>query len=170
MKKSICALVIAALAVPGIAFAGAGGNSCATAQEIFPSQPYSGDTTGGTSFIGAFGILPSPGPDASYKFTSDGQVTTGITVTASFNAAAFLVASCNGNAGSPIESVSASSAAGGTFVLPIDNAAPGTALTAGQTYYVIISGNPSDNSGPSGAYSFTTPSPLPVVLQEFSID
>ena len=168
MKKLLCALALTAIAAPGLALAGSGGTSCATAQEIFPQQTYSGDTSANTNFIGAFGPLPSPGPDAAYKFTSDGLATTTIdvTITGGWNAAIVMTGGCNGNAGNPIEAATGPAA---TFSMPVDNGTGGV-LTAGTTYYVYISGNPSDNSGPSGAYSFTTPSPLPVVLQEFSID
>lgn len=166
MKKLACALVIAAVFGPAVAIAGPGGNSCATAEEIFPNQNLAGDTTGGANPIGAFGPLPSPGPDAVYKFTSDGQATTAITVTAaSFDSAIVLLATCAGDAGTPIQ------AAQGTppYTMPIDNGSGG-ALTAGTTYYVVVSGNPANASGPSGTFAFTTPSPLPVTLQSFSID
>ena len=168
MKKLLCAFVVAATMVPALAFAD-GGDSCAAAQPIAPSSNYSGDTSTSTNFVSLMGVLPSPGPDQAYKFTSDGQVTSSISVTGSFNFGAFLLASCGTTTAFPIESVAASSSAGGTVALPIDNGSGG-ALTAGTTYYVIISGNPSDNSGPAGAYSFSTPTPLPVTLQQFSID
>lgn len=168
MKKLLCALAAVAIAAPGIALAGAGGTSCAAAQEIFPQTTYSGNTTGNPNFIGVFGALPSPGPDAVYKFTSDGQVTTSInvTITGGWNAGIFLTATCAGNAGNIIEAATGPAA---TFSMPIDNGSGGP-LAAGTTYYVTMSGNPADNSGPSGAYSFGTPNPLPVTLQEFSID
>jgi hypothetical protein len=168
MKKLLCALVISAVVVPGIAFAGSGGTSCATAQEIFPSSNYAGDTSANTNFIGAFGPLPSPGPDAVYKFTSDGQATGTIDValTGSWNGAIIMTGGCGGNAGNPIQ---AATGPGASISMPVDNGA-GAPLTAGTTYYVYITGNPSDNSGPSGPYTFATPNPLPVTLQSFSIN
>ena len=161
MRKLLCALAICAFAAPGFAFAD-GGNSCATAQEIFPAQSYTGDTSTSTNWVGAFGGLPSPGPDLAFKFTSDGQATGSIsvTVTGGWNAGMVVTTSCGGNGGNPI--------AAGTGTATID--VPLGTLTAGQLYYVYVTGNPSDNSGPSGAFGFTTPTPLPVTLQNFSID
>jgi hypothetical protein len=45
-----------------------------------------------------------------------------------------------------------------------------TGVAAGTQYWVIVSGNPADASAPEGTYTFTTPTPLPVSLQSFSID
>lgn len=165
MKKLLCALAISAIAAPGFAFAD-GGTSCATAQEIFPSSNYSGDTTTSTSFVGAFGGLPSPGPDLAFKFTSDGQATGAIavTITGGWNAGAVITAACGGNAGNPI------SAGTGTATISVPAMNGANPLTAGTLYYFYMTGNPSDNSGPGGAFAFTTPNPLPVTLQNFSID
>lgn len=166
MKKLALALAAAAILAPAFAIAGPGGNSCATAEEIFPNSDLAGDTTGGANPIGAFGPLPSPGPDAIYKFTSDGQATTTIDVTAaSFDSAIVLLTTCGGDAGTPIQ------AAQGTppYSMTIDNGSGG-ALTAGTTYYVVVSGNPANAAGPSGTFAFHTPIPLPVTLQAFSID
>lgn len=166
MKKFAYALALGVVFGPAVAIAGPGGDSCATAEEIFPNSTLVGDTTGGANPIGAFGPLPSPGPDAIYKFTSDGQATTGITVTASgFDSAIVLVNSCGGDTGTPLQ------AAQGTppYTMPIDNGSGGP-LTAGTTYYIIVSGNPANSAGPSGSFTFTTPNPLPVTLKSFSIE
>jgi hypothetical protein len=163
MKKLLSALALAAMALPGLAFAGAGGASCADAQQLLPNHDYSGDTSLNTNFIGGFGGVPSPGPDSAYYFVSNGLATDSIVVNVvgGWNAAIVVTASpCNGNAGNPVLAATGTT----TIDLPL-----GT-LTAGQTYYVYITGNPTDNSGPSGAYGFHTPDPLPVALQNFSID
>jgi hypothetical protein len=166
MKKLLCALAISALAAPGFAFAD-GGNSCATAQEIFPASNYSGDTSTSTNWVGGFGGLPSPGPDLAFKFTSNGQATSPIvvTITGGWNAGAVITAACGGNAGNPVN------AGTGTATISVPVATSANApLTAGTTYYFYVTGNPSDNSGPSGAFSFVTPNPLPVTLKDFAID
>src|SRR3954471_12715230 len=99
MKKLLCALVISAIAAPGLAFAD-GGNSCATAQEIFSNGSYSGDTSTSTNFVGAFGALPSPGPDLAFKFTANnpnGPIV--VTIVGGWNAGGVITASCGGNGG-----------------------------------------------------------------------
>jgi hypothetical protein len=159
MKKLLCALAISAIAAPGFAFAD-GGTSCATAQEIFSNASYSGDTSTSTSFVGAFGGLPSPGPDLAFKFTAQGASgNIAMTIVGGWNAGAVITAACGGNAGNPI------SAGTGTTTFNV----PASPLVDGTLYYFYVTGNPSDNSGPSGAFSFLTPT-LPVTLQNFSID
>ena len=165
MNKITCALSVLALAVaPGLALAGVGGTDCASAQQLFPEGTYTGDTSsaGYGNPVGAMGPLPSPGNDAIYYFVSDGQATGNITVTAAgFNFGIFLTSNCAGTTAPPMQAATGPTAPA-SFPL-------GT-LAAGTTYYVIVSANPSDASAPSGSYTFTTPTPLPVTLQNFSID
>lgn len=159
MKKLLCALVISAIAAPGLAFAD-GGTDCASAQEIFSNGSYTGDTSTSTNFVGAFGGLPSPGPDLSFKFTAQsaaGNIV--VTPTGGWNAGAVVTTACGGNGGNPV--------AAGTGTAAFNVAVDG--LVDGTLYYFYITGNPSDNSGPSGPFGFTTPT-LPVTLQSFSID
>jgi len=160
MKKLLCALAISAIAAPGLAFAD-GGTSCAAAQEIFSNSTYSGDTSTSTSFVGNFGGVPSPGPDLAFKFTEANVPTDpiAVTVTGGWNAGGVITASCGAIAGPPL------SAATGTTSFSV----PTTGLTAGTTYFFIMTGNPSDNSGPSGAFGLATGA-LPVSLTDFSID
>ncbi len=164
MNKITFALSALALAAaPTFALAGPGGTTCATAEQIFPSGSYTGDTSAPeyTDQVGAMGPLPSPAADAIYYFVSDGQATGDINVTASgFNFAIFLLTNCAGSAAPPLQAATGP-AATGSF--------PVGTLTAGTTYYVVVSGNPSDASAPEGSFTFTTPTPLPVTLQEFSI-
>ena len=136
-----------------------GGTSCATAQEIFSNSTYAGDTSTSTSFVGAFGGLPSPGPDLAFKFTAPhASSNIVVTVVGGWNAGAVITASCGGNAGNPISAGTGTT----TFNIPV------SPVTDGQLYYFYVTGNPSDNSGPSGAFSFTTG--FPVALQEFTIE
>lgn len=169
MKKLTCALLVAALAAPGVVLAGPGGTSCATAEEIFPGQTYSGNTSGAgySDVVGAVGPLPSPANDAIYKFTSNGQATTAIQFTGSYAWGIYLTTGCSGTAPSPLEAWSGT--AGESHALIIDDGAGG-ALTAGTTYYVIVTGNPAGSASDNGAFTFTTPSPLPVSLQNFSVE
>jgi hypothetical protein len=166
MKKLLCALAIVAIAAPGFAFAD-GGTSCATAQEIFPASNYTGDTTTSTNWVAGFGGLPSTGPDLAFKFTSDGQATGSIavTITGGWDAGAVITTSCGGNAGNPVNAGTGTA----TINVPVQTSG-GQPLTAGQLYYFYITSNPANNSGPGGAFGFTTPTPLPVTLQNFSID
>jgi hypothetical protein len=160
---SVATLVIGLVAYPTFALAD-GGTSCATAQQLFPNAVYTGDTSTSTSFIGAFGGLPSPGPDLAFKFLGEtfpsGNFV--VTVVGGWNAGAVITAACGGNAGNPI------SAGTGTSSIDVPISDNGNPLTAGVTYYFYITGNPSDNSGPSGAFSVNVP--FPVTLQSFEID
>lgn len=170
MKKITYALTLMAFAMaPGFALAGPGGTSCATAEEIFPLEALAGDTSGAGygNPVGAVGPLPSPANDAIYKFTSDGQATGSIAFTGQYPWAIYLTTTCAGTAGVPLEAQSG--AAGSSGNMPIDNGAGG-ALAAGTTYFVIVSGDPSTPASSNGVFNFTDPTPLPVTLQEFSID
>ena len=161
MKAILAVSAIAALVVSGVASAD-GGTSCASAQEVFSNGTYMGDTSTSTNFIGAFGGLPSPGPDLAFKFTASAAQPLGpinVTIIGGWNAGAVITAACAGNAGNPI------SAATGTTTFAI----PTNTLTPGQQYYFYITGNPSDNSGPSGAFNFVG-GVLPVTLQQFSVE
>jgi hypothetical protein len=159
MKKLLCALVISAIAAPGLAFAD-GGTSCATAQEMFSNSAYSGDTSTSTNWVGAFGGLPSPGPDLAFKFTAiAGSDPIHVDVVGGWNAGGVITAACGGNGGNPIQAATSTTA----FDVPT------TGLTAGTLYYFYMTGNPSDNSGPSGAFNITTQL-LPVTLQNFSVE
>jgi hypothetical protein len=161
MKKLLCALAISAIAAPGLAFAD-GGTSCAAAQEIFSHSSYSGDTSTSTSFIGNFSGPPSPGPDLAFKFTAHNPAgAIHVTITGGWNAGGVITASCGPIAGGPISV--------GTGTTAFDVPLTGAGLVDGNLYYFIMTGNPADNSGPSGAFAFTTDT-TPVTLKDFSID
>jgi hypothetical protein len=160
MNPSVKLSALFALLVSDSAWAD-GGTSCATAQEIFANSTYAGDTSTSTNFVGAFGGLPSPGPDLAFKFMAVSQPKDPIfvTIVGGWNAGAVITASCGGNAGNPI------SAATGTSSFSV----PTQMLTDGTLYYFYMTGNPSDNSGPSGAFDIATP-PVPVTLQSFWVE
>jgi hypothetical protein len=163
MNRFLLCVALSCLAAPGIAMAGGDGSSCAEAHELFsPKSDVTGDTSQNTNFIGGFGGVPSPGPDAAYFFVANGSNNTTIQldVVGGWNAALVMTASpCNGNAGNPVEAGTST-----TQVVLVP-----TSLTAGQTYFVYVTGNPTDNSGPSGAYGLRFVQ-FPVTLQSFSID
>jgi hypothetical protein len=154
-----------ALLLPAAAWAD-GGTSCATAQEIFPLSSYSGDTNTSTNWVQNFGGLPSTGPDLAFKFVTDGDVVGPIvvTITGGWDAGAVITASCGGNAGVPINAGTGTS----TINVPVQMT-NGQPLAAGQTYYFYITSNPANNSGPGGAFGFTTPF-FPVTLQTFYVE
>jgi hypothetical protein len=159
MNASVRMSALLSLLVSGPAWAD-GGMSCATAQQIFSNSNYSGDTSTSTNFVGAFGGLPSPGPDLVFKFVAPGQPLgpIAVTIVGGWNAGAVITASCGGNGGNPI------SAATGTTSFAV----PTTTLTEGTLYYFYLTGNPSDNSGPSGAFNFSVN--FPVSLQTFWVE
>ena len=165
MNKITCALSVLALAIaPTLALAGPGGTSCATAEVLAAGGTYSGDTSNAaySNVVGGFGPLPSPAADSIYTFTAVSGVNGNITVTAAgFNFGIFLESACAAAAPPPINAATGPSA-------PQSMSLAGVA--AGTQYWVIVSGNPSDASAPEGTYTFTTPTPLPVSLQSFSID
>jgi len=164
MNESIRALSVLVLAMaPTFALAGGGGTTCATAETfLMANVVYSGDTSapGYGNPIGGMGPLPSPANDAIYTFI--GHNSTGnITVTAAgYNYGIFLTSNCAGTTAPPLQAATGP-AIGGSF--PVDG------VTNGVRYYIIVSGNPSDASAPSGTFTFTNPE-LPVELRSFSID
>jgi hypothetical protein len=159
MKARVALIAMFSLTASATASAD-GGTSCATAQQIFGNVTYSGDTSTSTNWVGAFGGLPSPGPDLAFKYTGLAAPSDPIFVTiiGGWNAGAVITATCGGNGGNPIQAATGTN----TFLVPT------TGLTPGAQYYFYMTGNPSDSSGPSGAFSFSTTTP--VTLQTFSVD
>ena len=167
MKTVLTTLVaVGCFCVAGAALAGPGGSTCATAEQIFPSSNYSGDTSTGSNPLNTFGPVSSPANDAIYYFVAN-NVATSETIDANFSYDGFiaLTAGCNDGTGDAAPYIGGN---GGTGNISLSLSTPG-ALSNGTTYYVIISGNPTGGSGNNGAFSFTTPSPLPVKLQKFSV-
>ena len=164
MNKITCALSVLALAIaPTLALAGPGGTTCAGAEQLAAGGTYTGDTSNAayTNVVGGFGPLPSPAADSIYTFTSDGSSGNVVVTAAGYNFGVFLESACAAAAPPPMNAVTGPTAPQ-TLAL--------TGVTAGTQYWIIVSGNPSDSSAPEGTYTFTTPNPLPVSLQSFSID
>jgi len=159
MLKKIYALALLG-AVCSPAFA-QDGSSCANAMPISSNSQVNVDTTSSPNSVGALGGLPSPGNDKIYKFTAQGASGDVQISNATYDFGVFLVPSCNGGTtGSPIQAATGPATTGS---FPVDG------LTDGQTYYIIVSGNPSVNAPLSGSLTISTPT-LPVTLQNFSID
>lgn len=169
MNKLIIALAATGLLGSSVAMAGPGGTSCAEAEQMLPDSEYIGDTSaaGYENLTNSFGVVPSPAADAYYYFVSDGQVTSTFDVTAGFNSGVALTTSCGNNA----SLLHAEGAAAGTpYSVDIDNGTPGVPLTAGTTYWVIVTGIPTGTAADEGPFNVQTPIPLPVSLESFSID
>lgn len=166
MKKALIPTAAAALFMSASAFAGPGGTTCATAEQLFPASTVSGDTstTGYTNNTNSFGIVPSPANDAYYYFVANGVSTSEvITVNFSYDGFIALTSGC-GNDASPYIG-----GQGGTGTQTLSLSSPDP-LVDGQKYYIIISGNPNAGAGANGGFSLDTPDPLPVKLQSFSAD
>lgn len=159
------ALVAAALVFASTqAFAGP---TCATATPLLaPGGPYAGDTSGagGGHDIDAIGPLPLAGaPSSIYKFTlaPGGTVSGTIQLTASFPAGIFVTANCQATTSAPLDGTTD----GSTVTLTPSN------YTAGNTYYVIVSTDPSQaSSSNAGPFSIAVTPTLPVSLQNFSVE
>lgn len=166
MKKALIPAAMVALFMSASAFAGPGGTTCATAEQIFPASTVSGDTSGAgyTNNTNTYGAVPSPANDAYYYFIANGVPTSSV-ITANFSYDGFiaLTGGCGNNASPYI------GGQGGTGTQTLSLSTPG-ALTDGTKYYIIISGNPNAGAGANGGFSLDTPDPLPVKLQSFSAD
>lgn len=148
------------LVAPGIALAQPG-QTCAEAIQIFSDSSVSGDTCGSVNGIGALGPLPSPHNDLIYFFVADGASATISMPAASYDYGVFLTSGCAGTTPAPTQAATGP-AAGGSF--------PVGGLTDGNTYYVIVSGNPSVDTPSCGTFDMNIDGQLPVELQSFSID
>lgn len=167
MKRLLISAAVASLFCSAVAFAGPGGTSCATAEVLGASSTVSGNTSsaGYVNGTSSFGATPSPAADSYYKFVAN-NVGTGETIsfTSQYNAGIALTSDC-GNNSTAQQAVAANST---TTTLPLKNG-DNSALTNGSTYYIIVTGSPLGTSADVGAYNFTTPTPLPVKLQTFSV-
>lgn len=165
MNRKITLLALVAFALPVSAFA----QTCGSPIPLFPSQAYNADTTTAANSVGTIGPLPSPGNDAVYSFVANGMNSgESIAISATnYNWGVALTTSCGATIPLANFLQGASGGSGASGSLPLNNA--GAALTDGTTYYVIVTNNPTDNTGPSGQLTMTTPSPLPVKLQKFSV-
>lgn len=159
MMKKLCVFALLS-AVSASAFA-QDGSSCTSPIPILSNSIYNSDTTSSPNSIGALGGLPSPGNDLIYSFTANGASGNVLVTGASYDFGIFLVPSCTGGStGSPLQ---AATGPGATGSFPVDG------LTDGQTYFIVVSGDPSVNAPLNGTLTFGTPT-LPVNLQSFSID
>jgi hypothetical protein len=169
VNKPLIAVVALSLLVSGSAMAGPGGTSCAEAEQILGGTAYSGDTSapGYENLTNSFGLIPSPAADAYYYFVSNGTSFWSLGVTADYDSGVALTSSCGNNA----TLLSAQGAPAGTpYSVQAEDGAGGP-LTAGTTYWLIVTGIPTGTVADEGPFNLSTPLfPIPVRLQSFSID
>jgi hypothetical protein len=138
-------LVLALVIAPGYALAGGDGQSCSTPEVLAPGYEFGGDTQLDGNPIAAVGALASPANDHIYAFTAsvpDGFINM---ISADFDFALYLVANCTGDVTpAPIAYVTQDAHAVLAF----------SGLTVGETYFVIISGDPNAGTGPDATGSY----------------
>lgn len=131
-----------------------GGTSCETAVALNGDEYYAARTNFSTDWMESFGPLPSPSNDVVYSFVADGNDQGSIMPTdATYDFAMFILADCSeGFESSPLADTH-------TIGEGIDLST--LSLTAGHTYYLAVSGNPSiPPPGSNGALAFFTPPSL----------
>lgn len=138
--------------------------TCATPLPITsggtPNGTVSGNTCTATNSLPGYGGVPSPQNEIVYSFvaqSANASIALAQTGTA-FGATMFLMPSPCSSSTDPT--------AFGDFTTPM--AVNG--LTNGQTYYVIITADPGGPASGCGPFTATVTGPLPVALQEFSVD
>jgi hypothetical protein len=138
--------------------------TCATPLPITsggtPNGTVSGNTCTASNSLPGYGGTPSPQNEIVYSFVAQGaNATIAIAETgAAFGAGIFLMPS-------PCSVATDVTALG----------FPGTpmavnGLTNGQTYYVIVTADPGGPANACGPFTATVTGPLPVELQNFSVD
>lgn len=160
MKICKLSVALAAIVLPGVAFSQPG-TTCAQAITIQSNSSVNGDSCTSGNPIGALGPLPSPHNDVIYSFVAQSANATITVPAASYDYGVFLTSGCAGTTPAPSQATTGPSP-GGSF--------PVSGLTNGQTYYIIVSGNPSVDTPACGTYSLTVTGILPVELQSFSVD
>lgn len=141
--------------------------TCATAKEVFSNAPFNGDTTSGGNSIARIGPLPLSGAKSLiYKFTAR-DVDAKISVTSPYNFGLFVVKNCQAIT-SPALTAITSTDASNTWDLAATSSEP---FVNGQTYYIVVSGNPgTPNDNQEGAFTATVSDTLPVTLKNFSVE
>lgn len=158
-KTMLSGLIVFGLFAGGIVQA----QTCATPIPLSSNTAVNGNTcvapTGtGVNSLPGYGSVPSPQTEIVYSFVAqgaNGSVT--VTDTGAFGATVVLMPS---------------PCASGTDILAAGAAGtpmPLTGLTNGQTYYLIVTGDPGGPANACGAFTMTPPT-LPVSLQGFSVE
>ncbi len=162
MKNSMM-LVVAGLAAM---FGGqVAAQTCANPLPIVSNATRTGDTCTATNSLPSYGGTTSAQTEVIYSFVAGptpptyGDLT--ITATGGFagtTAAVFLLPACTAST-DPI-----------AFGIPgTPLSVSGAGLTAGQTYYVVVTADPGDDATGCGQFSVSS-GYLPVSLQKFSVD
>jgi hypothetical protein len=169
--KKLSALIALSLCATPLAYAGNGGGSCGAAVNITSGQSFTADTTAATNWMAKFGPAVSPSNDVVYSFVAPADTSAfSITPTASNYAfSAYLIPSCvdpvppNTTAAEPVPI--GATATVGADINPGNMSTP---LTAGNTYYLAVTGTAAGGANANGTASFDVT--LPVTLQSFEID
>jgi hypothetical protein len=134
-----------------------GGASCAAAQPLARGRTYTGDTVFSNNFINTIGPLPSPGNDEVYSFTTDDVQGFLYIDSADYDFGVFVTNDCQASTGPPLVAVTGSAPAllGNLY-----------SLTPGQTYYLIVTGDPSATVNYNGIYSLSTLPPPDVIFSD----
>lgn len=136
--------------------------TCASPIQIFSDTPFNGDSCTADNTITGFGPLPSPHNDVVYSFVAQGaNATLTMNAAAGYDYAVLLIDACSAIAPAPLNG-STGPANGGNFQL--------SGLTDGNTYYVVVTGNPSNAAAQCGSYTVAVAGTVPVELQSFSVE
>jgi hypothetical protein len=123
-----------------------GGLSCASASELLPGRTYTGNTVNAQNFIAEIGgVFASPANDEIYALTANDLGGFLYIDSASYDFGVFLTDACQ-----PQNEVFAAVTGSAPAILDLSG------LTTGQTYYVIVSGDPNADASANGAYSLST--------------
>ncbi|HJU38108.1 MAG TPA: hypothetical protein VJ724_00950 [Tahibacter sp.] len=164
MRKS---LFVSALAAALLVFGGvASAQTCASPIPLPSSLTVTGDTCTATNSLSSYGSITSEQNEIVYSFIAGPDILPYSTI---------LLAVMGGFAGSSLNA----------FLLPTCNAStdptdvgtPGVPMTLqdaglvqGQTYFIVVTADPTSLAASCGQFSMSAPGYLPVGLQEFSID
>lgn len=164
MNKTVLIAVGLIAALPVAAMA----QTCSSPLPLGSSQTYTADTTASSDQMSTIAGVSSPGNEIVYFFTA-GDVATSESISITdtdYDWAIYLTTSCQANIPGGDLANAQAGASGSTGTMPLNSG--GSALTPGTQYFVIVSGEPGGTTT-SGVMSFSTPTPLPVTLQNFSV-
>jgi len=155
--------IVASALVVGMAFqASAFAQTCANPLAINSNSQVSGDTCTATNSLPTYGATGSPQTEIVYSFVAQGaNATISVGNTTGFNGS------------TPFFVLMPSPCAPGTDYIKAGAAGADMAVNGlidGQTYYVIMTADPTGPANACGTYTLTVTGILPVELKKFSID
>ena len=124
-----------------------GGLSCAAAEPLLPGRTYTGNTLFANDVINNFGgVFASPATDEIYSFSPDDLGNFIYVDSADFDFGVFVTSSCSAQTGPVLDYATGNAPSFVDISL----------LTPGQTYYLIVSGDPGASVDAEGEYSLST--------------